>query len=492
MDISGAYRGLRDAFNLGVTRDLAWRRDQIAAIDRMIVENEQLFLDALKKDLNKPKFESLSAEIQAVRVACKMALDNLEKWTAERHLKRVDLATFACPTTVKYVPYGVCFVIGTWNFPINLTILPLINAISAGNAVFVKPSEVTPTCSALMTKLGNAYLSKRGGVVFMEGDKDLVQTLMNENRVDFVFYTGGPVGGKAVAKLCAEKLIPSVLELGGKNPCIVDNLASQEISVNDIARRLLWTKALNSGQICLSVDYCIFRSVEDRDRVIAEMKKVAAEWFPDGLDADYPDYCHIVHAGHFKHIMRFLESKPSGKVQKLVDAAANEEKLFFPPTVILHDTPEEMSDHEVFGAVMNCLVIEDLDEAMAFITERPVALSSYIFSGNKANVDKFLDVVNSGSVAVNDCMRQVFNDTLPFGGCGESGWGQYHGHYGFEAFSHRKSVLRQKSNAHALAVTEPPYYQWKAEMVKCVTTFSFAAFFSMLHLLFFDRKKLCR
>merc|ERR1712178_666238 len=234
----------------------------------MIENHEQEFLEALHLDLHKPKYEAYSADVGAVLLCIKGVLDNLDDWVKEKHIKRQDNFTVGCPTTVKFIPYGVSFVIGTWNFPINLTLSPLVLAIAAGNAVIVKPSEVIPNCSKLMTDLGNKYLSDLGGVIFAEGDKDLVQRVMNENRLDFVFYTGGSVGGKAVAKLCAEKLVPSVLELGGKNPCLIDSLDNQEISVNDIARRILWSKIVNSGQICLAVDYCIFKSKADRDRII--------------------------------------------------------------------------------------------------------------------------------------------------------------------------------------------------------------------------------
>ena len=325
------YKKTRTYYRNGTTRTLAWRKQQILNIREMLIKHESEFIEALKTDLNKPRFESYSADIGGVHMCINQCMKNLENWTKEVKIERQDIFTLGCPTTVKFSPYGVAFVIGTWNYPINLTLTPVVLAIAAGNAVICKPSEVTPACSAVLTKLGNQYLSELGGVVFAEGGREFVQSLMNEHRLDFVFYTGGSVGGKAVAKLCAEKLIPSVLELGGKNPVLVDDLDCQEISVNDVARRILWSKVFNSGQICLAADYVIFKSEKDRDTIIQEMKKImATEWYPTGLTSNEPDYCHLVNEHHFDHVDGFVKKLAKDETFiRIADCEPDRENLFY-------------------------------------------------------------------------------------------------------------------------------------------------------------------
>lgn len=460
----------------------------------MLINHEAEFINALKKDLHKPKYEAYSADIGGVLLCIKNVLAKIDDWTKEVHIKRQDNFTVGCPTTVKYVPYGVTFVIGTWNFPINLTLTPLVLAIAAGNACIVKPSEVTKSCSEVMTRLGNRYLSQLGGVVFKEGDKNLVQSLMNENRLDFVFYTGGSVGGKAVAKLCAEKLVPSVLELGGKNPCLIDDLSCQEITVNDIARRILWSKVANSGQICLAVDYCIFKSISDRDTILNEMKSIIKkEWYPNGVDSKEPDYCHLVSKQHFQHVERFLSRLNEGEsCVKIIDAEPDIDSLFYPVSAILMEDPDRVGEVEVFGSNFGCVVIEDFEQAIKFIAKRESALSAYIFTKDSRKVDRFLDGTKSGGVTVNDCMKHALNDTLPFGGVGASGWGSYHGRYGFEAFSHRRAVMRQKTPRQGVALLEPPYTAWKEQFVRLSFVFTLARLWRLIKLLLFDRNKLAR
>jgi aldehyde dehydrogenase (NAD+) len=452
LDAPALLARLRATFASGRTRPLAWRRAQLEGLQRMLVERERDLLGALASDLAKPATEAYATEIGFVKGEVRHALAHLERWTKPERL-RVPLAAQPGRAWVQRDPLGVVLVIAPWNYPVQLTLSPLLGALAAGNCAVVKPSELAPATAATLARLLPAYVDA-DAVAVVEGGADETQALLGE-RFDHILYTGNGRVGRIVMAAAARHLTPVTLELGGKSPAVVDRSANLEVT----ARRLAWGKYVNAGQTCIAPDYVLCH-----DAVVDELTeriRVAVGTFY-GLDPRLsPDYARIVDARHHARLVSYLDD---GVIAFGGDSDAP--TRYLSPTVMrsVPDTAPSMQD-EIFGPVLPIRTVGDVEEAIAFVNERDKPLALYVFADNEVVTRQVVDETSSGSVAVNTTLYQVSVPELPFGGVGDSGFGAYHGRHTFERFSHPKGVLR-KSIRPDPDLAYPPYAKWKDRLVR--------------------------
>ena len=446
-DVAATVARLRATFATGRTRDVAWRRRQLDAMVRLLTENEPAIATALEQDLGRKPFEAWLADVASTVGEAKDAAKNVGKWT-KRKQRLLEFAQLPGRGWVEYEPYGTVLIIGAWNFPFALTLGPAIGAIAAGNAVVLKPSEVAPACSALMAELVPRYLDP-DAVAVVEGDGAVSQELIAQG-FDKLCFTGGTEIGRRVYEAAAKHLTPVTLELGGKSPVIV--AADADIPV--AAKRIAWTKLINSGQICIAPDY-ILADASIRDELVAKIGEAVAT-FEAGSSGK-----RIVNGRHFDRLTTALAAtKGTVAVGGGSDAGAVE----IQPTVVVDPALDEplMTD-EIFGPILPIVTVQSLDEAIDFVNARPKPLAAYLFTKSKSVRERVVKEVSSGGMLVNHLLFQFTTAKLPFGGVGPSGTGAYHGKFGFEEFSHRKSVLTKPTRPDLTAIIYPPYTEkaWK-------------------------------
>jgi acyl-CoA reductase-like NAD-dependent aldehyde dehydrogenase len=443
---------LRLAFDSGLTRDLDWRRRQLAALEQMMVENEAEIADALKADLGKPFGEACTAEIDFVRKEASHARKHLRRWSRPQRAA-TPLAIQPGKSFVEAAPYGVALIIGAWNYPFQLVLGPLVGAIAAGNCAVIKPSEMAARSSALLKQLVERYLDPRAFAV-VEGDAEVSAVLLAQ-KFDLIFYTGGERVGQVVMTAAARHLTPVVLELGGQNPCIVDETADLAVA----ARRIVWGRFLNAGQICVAPDH-VYVAASVETRLLEELKQAVTAMFgPDPKQS--PDYGRIINARHAARLQALLADG-----RAITGGQADIDDCYVAPTVLTDVSPDApVMAGEIFGPILPVLPYETLDGALAAINARPPALALYAFTRSEATADRIIAETRSGSATINDVVVFMANPDLPFGGVGASGMGAYHGRFSFEAFSHRRAVLR-RSFALDASIRYPPFTKGKLALLR--------------------------
>ena len=396
---------------------------------KAIIENDELISAALKADLNKQPFESYMCETGLLLEEINFHIKRLRKWSRTRRVKsgigQLPGKSYVCPE-----PYGVVLIMAPWNYPVQLCLMPLVGAISAGNCAVVKPSAYAPESSRVISKLIESAFPT-GFVTAVEGGREANKALLDEP-FDYIFFTGSVAVGKTVMEAAAKRLTPVTLELGGKSPIIVDETANLPLA----ARRIAFGKVLNAGQTCVAPDYLMIeKSVEAP--FIEEYKKALADFFPDG---DMSGMVRIINDKHFERVCNILDN--SGSV--VIGGARDAETRFIEPAV-LTDVPIDSPamQQEIFGPVLPVLPYEKLDDCIDFIRSRPKPLALYIFSENKMNQEKVLNSCSFGGGCINDTVIHLASSHMSFGGVGESGMGSYHGKKSFDTFTHYRSVLKQ-------------------------------------------------
>ncbi len=436
---------LRSGQEAGVIRSTASRKTALRAVLAMLEEHEEDFIEALRSDLRRPRVESLLADVASVKAEIKFALKHVASW---------QRGTFTLPPMaaqpslgrVLPEPRGMVLIIAPWNYPIQLSIAPLVGALAAGNSVLLKPSELAPASSALLARLIPQYLDPQVVQVVEGGVK--VSTELLAMKWDHIFFTGSTRVGRVVMQAAAQHLTPVTLELGGKSPAIVAADADLAIA----ARRILWGKFLNAGQTCIAPDYVLVAEPV-RDEFVAQLRNAADEFFA-GTPADAADFGRIVNRSHFDRIAELIDTA-GGTVA--LGGQRNPESCVIEPTVIVDpDVAAPILDEEIFGPVLPVVTIDSVDQACAYIRERPKPLALYLFTGSRATKNFVLANTSSGGVCVNHVILHLGDPRLPFGGVGDSGMGAYHGKSGFDAMSHHKSVL-YKPQRPDLRLIYPPY-----------------------------------
>ena len=429
MDIHEIVESEKHFFRTGVTRGVGFRIDMLKKFRKAIIENDELISAALKADLNKQPFESYMCETGLLLEEINFHIKRLRKWSKTRRVKsgigQLPGKSYVCPE-----PYGVVLIMAPWNYPVQLCLMPLVGAISAGNCAVVKPSAYAPESSRVISKLIESAFPT-GFVTAVEGGREANKALLDEP-FDYIFFTGSVAVGKTVMEAAAKRLTPVTLELGGKSPIIVDETANLPLA----ARRIAFGKVLNAGQTCVAPDYLMIeKSVEAP--FIEEYKKALADFFPDG---DMSGMVRIINDKHFERVCNILDN--SGSVA--IGGARDAETRFIEPAVLTGvpiDSPA--MQQEIFGPVLPVLPYEKLDDCIDFIRSRPKPLALYIFSENKMNQEKVLNSCSFGGGCINDTVIHLASSHMSFGGVGESGMGSYHGKKSFDTFTHYRSVLKQ-------------------------------------------------
>ena len=448
VDIPAVVAGLRKTFATGRTRDIEWRRKQLRALEKLVTDNEPAIAAALEQDLGRQPFEAWLADIAGTAGEAAYAAKNVGKWAKRKH-RLLEFSQLPGRGWVEYEPYGTVLVIGAWNFPFALTLGPAVGALAAGNTVLLKPSEVAPASSALMAELVPKYLDSEA-VAVVEGDGSVSQELITQG-FDKLCFTGGTEIGRKVYESAASHLTPVTLELGGKSPVIV----AADADIDVAAKRIAWTKLINSGQICIAPDY-VLADAKIRDELVTKIGEAVATF-----EAENSGGKRIVNERHFGRLTAALDAT-KGKVA--IGGGSNAAAIEIEPTVVVDPALDEplMTD-EIFGPILPVVTFESLDEAIEFVNARPKPLAAYLFTKAKSVRERVIKEVPAGGMLVNHLIFQFATHKLPFGGVGPSGIGAYHGKFGFEEFSHHKSVLTKPTRPDLGAMLYPPYTEkaWK-------------------------------
>jgi beta-apo-4'-carotenal oxygenase len=446
--LPGIAAQVRSAFRSQKTKPIEWRIRQLRALYWAIGDNSEALIESCKLDLGKSVFETQVTEIEWCKNDIVFVTKNLEKWAAEEKAPDMPLTNQLMSPIIRKDPLGAVLVIGCWNFPVQLSLGPLIGAIAAGCTAVLKPSEISPHTAMVLKKIVEESLDKDAYVV-ANGGKDETTVLLNE-KWDKIFYTGNATVGTIIAKKAAETLTPVTLELGGRNPAIVTKNTDARLA----ARRLLWGKFLNAGQVCISQNY-IMVDEEIYDAFIEQMKIAMKEFYPQGAKAS-PDFSRIVSAHHFNRIKKMLDST---KGTIIIGGETDSSENYIEPTVVLvNDEKDSLIADESFGPLMPILKIKNLDEAIRIANEvHSTPLSLYAF-GNKQEVAKILNEITSGGATINDALFHASIPTMPFGGVGNSGQGSYRGKASFDTFTHRRAITKTPGWMEKLLdVRYPPY-----------------------------------
>lgn len=456
---SSLVKELRDNFGKGTTRSYEWRVSQVKALLKAVVENEDQIVGALCSDLAKPPLETVVYEIGMFQNSCEVILKELKHWMTPEKVK-TSIRTFPSSAEIVPEPLGVVLVISAWNYPILLSLDPVVGAIAAGNAVVLKPSEIAPATSSVLAKLIEKYMDN-SFVRVVEGAVDETTALLQQ-KWNKIFYTGNGRVGKIVMTAAAKHLTPVVLELGGKSPVVVDSNNNLLVA----ARRIIAGKwGLNNGQACISPDYVI--TTKDYAPKLVDTLKTELESFYGRNPLESEDLSRIVSSNHFARLSKLLnDDKVSGKI--VYGGEKDEKKLRIAPTILL-DVPQDSSimGEEIFGPLLPIITVNKLEESIDVINSGAKPLAAYVFTTDNKFKEQFVKNVSAGGLLVNDTALHLVVDTLPFGGVGESGMGAYHGKFSFDAFTHKKAVL-YRSFAGDSAIRYPPYTDTKLRLMKAL------------------------
>lgn len=397
-----------------------------------IDSQEEAIIEALKEDFSKPAFESMVTEVVVVHKELDLFIKNLKSWSKPEKVSS-SLLNFPSSDRMYHRPYGNVLIIAPWNYPFQLAINPLIAAIATGNTVTLKPSELTPNTAALLEKIIKKVFTKDQAVV-IQGDKEVVQQLL-ALKWNFIFFTGSVSVGKIVHQAAAKHLTPVVLELGGKNPCIVESSAKIQLT----AKRIVWGKFLNAGQTCIAPDYVlVHKSV--KPALIKALKNEIIEAYGKNT-IDSPDYARIINKSNFERLKALIDKE---KVE--FGGQTEAESNFIAPTLI--DEPElsdKVMEEEIFGPILPIISYDEESELKKIICSYAAPLAFFVFTENKTFAENIIARFPFGGGVINDVVIHFANEKLPFGGVGNSGIGAYHGQHSFNCFTHQQSVVNHKT-----------------------------------------------
>ncbi len=441
----------RKFFASGKTLDIDYRLGNLKKLRSLILSHEDELNDALHKDFHKPYFEVLGTESRFTVAEISMMIRNLKKWSGRQRV-RTSLANIPARSYILQQPYGQVLILSPWNYPFQLSMIPAMSALAAGNCVVLKVSQKVPNTLEVISKIISHFPKEL--IVLVKGEHSLSDYLLNFP-FDYIFFTGSPAVGKKVMTKAAENLTPVTLELGGKNPCVV----AADAKLGYAAKRIASGKFINAGQTCIAPDYLLIDH-KVKDRFLELLVKEIKSFYGDD-PAVSADYCRIVNSEKTLRMESFLKN---GNI--ITGGITDPEKCYVAPTIITGVKPEDpVMQEEIFGPVLPVITFTDFDEVYSVINRHPKSLAAYIFTTSKKLSGEFLLKTQSGSVAVNDTVMQIASPHLPFGGIGPSGMGRYHGRKSFETFSNMRSVM-EKSNLIDIPVRYPPYTSFKEKMLR--------------------------
>lgn len=453
-DISAVVDRCRRGFSNHLVHSIAQRKQILRQFVKFLNEHEEALCVATSKDLRKHPFETKVTEIAMARNEAISGIDNMEAWMkpVKAHLEGIQLIE---DCSIKRDPKGVVLIIGAWNYPIQLVLVGAIGAVSGGNTVVIKPSEVSPNVAQYLSDHLNKYVPA-DIVGFVNGGVPETTALL-EQRFDHILYTGNDRVAKIVMTAAAKHLTPVTLELGGKSPTIVDDTCG---NLDIVAQRIMWGRVVNAGQTCIAPDYLLVKA-SVKAPLVAALAKARTKFLGE-KPSDSESYARIVNDFHFKRVKELMQG---GKI--ILGGETDEKSKFIAPTVLDDvDLSHPLMTQEIFGPLLPMVTYQTVEEAVDFVNKREKPLALYIFSGNSKFIDKIMDFTSSGAVVVNDTLMHAGVEGLPFGGVGYSGMGAYHGKHTFETFTHPKSVMRRRLALEATnELRYPPYTDAKLSWI---------------------------
>ena len=444
-DLITKLKQMQNFFESHGTRSFEFRKQQLLKLKKALYKYEEEFYTALSMDLKKNREESWITEIGFTVSEINHALKNLKKWMKPKRVS-TNLLNFPSSSSVIPEPVGVVLIIGPWNYPVQLLLTPLVGAIAAGNCIILKPGELAPATSALIKNIMDEIFDP-SYILTVEGvGRDIIPSLMNGIRFNHIFYTGNSEVAKKIYEGAAKDLIPVTLELGGKSPCIIEKDANIKVA----AKRIAVTKFSNAGQMCVAPDYLlVHKSIEKK--FIEALKKYIHDFYVAEDVREY-HYGKIVNRKHFSRLSGYL--KNAGIV---FGGTVNEDEMHIEPTIITGVSMDDaMMQEEIFGPLLPVITWEEDEEIYTCINKNKDPLSLYIFTEDSKKADKWIRTLSFGGGCINNASWHLTNYNLPFGGRGKSGFGNYHGKYSFDTFSHKKAIMRTPTWFDP-AIKYPPY-----------------------------------
>lgn len=431
---------------------------KIKSIMDWMIQNESKIADALYKDYKKHPAEVKISEMMPVIGEGKYVIKHLKNWMSPQDVP-TPLKMIGTTSRIIHEPKGNCLIISPWNYPINLTFKPLIQAIAAGNVVMIKPSEMVTNTSALLSS-AIRELFDENEIAVIEGDAEVSQQIL-ELPFNHIFFTGSPAVGKIVMAAAAKNLASVTLELGGKSPTIIDETAN----VKDAAQKLAAEKFLNNGQTCIAPDYVLVHHSKKQE-LIDEMNKYLAKLYGNDVESN-GDYCRIVNQRHFSRVNGLIDDAVAKGAKVEIGGQVNPNDNFVSPTVLSNVSDNmKVLQQEIFGPVLPIIEFADNQEVVDYIRKNEKPLALYIFSSKRKNIDYFLANTSAGGTVINETSIHYLQDNLPFGGVNNSGIGKSFGKYGFDEFSNIRAVVEHKFSS--FKIFHPPYTNRVIKMLDMV------------------------
>lgn len=420
----------KEYFTKRETRSTTFRIKQLKALKSLLKDNDQMIIDAVYADFKKAPFETFGTEIGLIISEINHAIKNLRNWVKPIKVAS-SLVNFPSQNYILTEPFGSVLILAPWNYPVQLSLLPLVGAISAGNTAVIKPSELTPNTSSVLAELIAQYFDPQYVAVVNGGVE--VSTSLLELNFDYIFFTGSTRVGKIIMQSAAKRLTPVTLELGGKSPCIIDETADLEIS----AKRIVWGKFVNAGQTCVAPDYLLVHESVKTD-FITHLKMAITSLYGEN-PKESPDYPRVINKAHFNRLSSFLDNGTLA-----FGGDTDSDSNYISPT-LLDDVSWEDSvmKDEIFGPILPILTYQALADIVTQVRKFPRPLALYVFTTNDVTEQFILENISFGGGAINDTIAQLGNHNLSFGGVGASGFGSYHGKASFDSFSHQKSIMKK-------------------------------------------------
>lgn len=429
-DIAQLVEHCNDFFLSQKTKSWGFRVTQLKRLQAEIRRRENDILTALYQDLHKSRVESFMTELGLVYEEIDTAIKRLKSWMRPKRV-RTPLGLWAGKSRVMYEPFGTVLIMSPWNYPFNLTLMPLVGAIAAGNCAVVKPSNYSLHTTDIIEAIITAVFPPEYVCVIKGGREENANLL--DQRFDYIFFTGGETVGRRVMQAAAKNLTPLTLELGGKSPCII----APDADILRAAKRILFGKFLNAGQTCVAPDYLLLPE-NKKAAFFDAAKKVIAEFFPTQAYQSM-HFPHIISEKHFDRIMGLIDGEDC-----VIGGTGNKAERFIEPTILDNvnfNSPVMMQ--EIFGPVLPVISYTDIHDAVELVKKRAKPLALYLFTTNAALEKQILNEVSFGGGAINDTVVHLGNANLPFGGVGMSGMGKYHGYESFLCFSNKKSIYKK-------------------------------------------------
>jgi aldehyde dehydrogenase (NAD+) len=440
-------------FATGKTLDIKYRLKNLKKLKSLILSHEAELSDALYNDFHKPAFEVLGTESRFVIAELNVLIRNLRKWSDRQRVK-TSMVNLIAGSYIVPQPYGQVLVLSPWNYPFQLSMIPAMSALAAGNCVILKVSQKVSNTDEVIARIISHFPKEL--ITLIRGEHSLTDLLLNYT-FDYIFFTGSTAVGKKVMTKAAANLCPVTLELGGKNPCVI----AADAKLNYAAKRIASGKFLNAGQTCIAPDYILIDDkVKDRfiELIVEEIKSFYGE-----DPAVSSDYCRMINPEKVSRMKSLMENG-----QVITGGRVNYDNCYVDPTIITNVNPDDpVMQEEIFGPVLPVIVFTDFREVYSVISNHPKPLAAYIFTASKKLAAEFMERTQSGSLVINDTVMQAASPQLPFGGIGPSGIGRYHSRKSFETFSNMRSIM-VKSNLVDLPLRYPPYTNFKEKVLKII------------------------